>query len=640
MVVRCLYEFGGFRLDAADRLLYRDNEPVQLPPKAIETLLALVEKRGHLANKDELYERVWPNTFVEEGSLTQNIFLLRKTLGDDRNGNRIIATIPKRGYRFVWPVTVREETSLAGHVVTAATVAQDRFIAAVESHGQSQAASRRRLSRWLTPVGLLLGLLAVLFSVKVGGLREWLSNKRNPPHIESLAVLPLENLTHDPAQEYFADGMTEALITELAQISALRVISRTSVMRYKGNGKSLPEIAQELKVDAVVEGSVMRSGDRVRITAELIHAPTDRHLWAKSYERDLREILRLQSEVAGAITAEIRVKLTPQEQTNLASARAVNPGAYEAYLKGRYHWNKLTLQQLQKARAYFEEAIEKDPTFALAYVGLADCYSYLGFFRWLPPQETSSKGKAAISKALELDDRLGHAHLTLAVLHWRFDWNWSAAEREFKRALELNPNYAFAHSNYAAFLALTGRVHEATTELQRARELDPVSIWAKNAGVFFLARQYDTLMESSRGLLDLEPNSWLGHLWLGFAYEGLGKIPEAIPEYQEATELSGGDTDAVAALAHAYAVTGRTAQARKMLRELERSQRIRYISPYMTATIYAGLGDKNKAFELLERSYQERASDLPWFIKADPRIDNLRSDPRFQDLLRRIGLPP
>jgi eukaryotic-like serine/threonine-protein kinase len=483
----------------------------------------------------------------------------------------------------------------------------------------------------LTTLLLVLGSLAM----NVGGWREHLLPSKSPS-IRSIAVLPLENLSHDQEQQYFVDGMTDALTTNLSKIGALRVISRTSAIRYKGTNKTLPEIARELNVDGVVEGSVLRSGNRVRITAELLHGPSDRHIWAESYERDLGDVLRLQSEVAQAIAQQVRIQLTPQQQAGLGSAQGVNPQAYEAFLKGRTS-SLLTLKGLKEAQAYFDEAVQKDPSFALAYVGLADCYLGLGSFRWLAPQEAYRHANEMIRKTVELNPNLGEAHSTLGWLSWRYEWDWPTAEKEFKRALELNPNYVTGHINLALYLGWSGRVAQASAEYRRIAELDPVS--PPSGALYYRLRDYKTLLELGQKDAVLNPDNWLSHYFLGVGEEGTGDKQKAIAEYRKAVELSGGDSDATAALAHAYIAAGRRTEAETILREMLRRSETSYVAPYMIGSIYAGLGDKDRAFELLERAFQERSPDIPWFLKADLRIDNLRSDRRYADLLRRARLP-
>jgi len=500
------------------------------------------------------------------------------------------------------------------------------------------------MSRSALPAFVLVTFLLVLalFAANVGGWRERLLASRGST-IRSIAVLPLENLSHDPEQEYFADGMTDALTTDLAKIGALRVISRTSAMHYKGTNKTVPEIAKGLNVDGIVEGSVMRSGNRVRITAQLIHARTDQHIWAETYERDLGDVLKLQGEVAQAIAQTVRVQLTPQQQARLGSAPSVNPEAYEAFLKGQFYMTTAysTPQELKKAQSYFEEAIQKDSTFARAYIGLGNCYLNLALFRWLSPQDAYSHAKEAVSKALQLDETLGDAHQVLGSLNWRFEWNWSAAEREFNHAVQLSPYDINTHGDLAVYLGWSGRYVEAHAQAAKMRELDSADLLfarAIDSVIYYHQRDYRATVEAARSFVATNPAQWEGHYFLAVGYEGLGQRPEAIPEYQKAVELSQGDTDPIAGLAHAYAAIGQRANAEKILRELLENSKRSYVSPYMIATIYAGLGDKNRAFEFLEKAYNERSTDIPYFIKADLRIDNLRSDPRFQDLLRRVGL--
>jgi serine/threonine protein kinase/Tfp pilus assembly protein PilF len=482
---------------------------------------------------------------------------------------------------------------------------------------------------------VILALVAIV-GVLMVGVRFYLAH--TPQRINSIAVLPLENLSRDPDQEYFTDGMTDALITDLSKIGSLRIISRTSVMHYKKTNKTVPEIAKELNVEGIVEGSVTRSGNRVRITAQLIQASTDQHVWAETYDRDLGDVLKLQSEVAQAIAQEVRVQLTPQLKARLGVAHTVNPEAYDAYLRGR-SFEGPTLEAIEKAQKYFEEAIQKDPAFALAYVGLADCYLDLGQFRLVPPQESYRRGKEVIQKALELDQTLAEAHGTLAFFEWQWDWNWRTAEEEYRYALNLNPNSVDVRVGLAWYLGWRGRRDEALAEVAKIRELDPPNryTFVDEAAIYYHLRDYRSMLEVSRKSVALNPDNWVGHYFLAVAYDGLSL--EAIPEYQRAVELSQGDTDPIAGLAHAYASVGQRANVEKILRELLQRSKTKYVSPYMIATIYAGLGDKNKAFEFFEKAYQERSPDIPWFLKADLRIDNLRSDPRFQDLLHRVGLP-
>ena len=505
----------------------------------------------------------------------------------------------------------------------------------------------QKLRRWAAPIGIaalaVAALMAVLVGLNVGGWRDRLLPKAVAPRIESLAVLPLENISGDKEQEYFADGMTDALIAELGQIGSLRVISRTSVMRFKGARPQggLEEIARQLKVDALIEGSVLRSGDRVRVTAQLIGAVPERHLWARSYERDLRDVLTLQSEVARAIANEIKANLTPAVQARLARTHAVNPEAYEAYLRGRYFWNKRTGEGTKKGIEFFGHALEKDPAYALAYTGLADCYYLLADYSFLSPREAFPRGKAAATKALELDETSAEAHTSLAVIKSEYEWDWLGAEREFKRAIELNPNYATAHHWYSDYLGEMGRHEEAIAEIKRAQQLDPLSLIINTvAGVrFHWARRYDEAVEQLRKTLEMDPNFAVAHHWLGQVYEQMGQHESAIAEHQKAIRASGGSSQAVAALGHAYAAAGKRNEALRILADLNERRKTAYVSPYDIAVIHVALGEKDQAFEWLEKAYQERAAPIV-VLKVDPRLDPLRSDPRFQGLLRRMNFPP
>ncbi len=521
-------------------------------------------------------------------------------------------------------------------------------VAAVYDRRPDSALAERRYSRrWLVGVGVAaITAIGLVIGLNLGGLRERLMTAVGARHgvplpkIESLAVLPLESLSRDPEQEYFAEGMTEELITKLATISALKVISRTSVMQYKGTKKPLPQIAKELNVDAVIEGSVLREGGQVRITAQLIQASTDQHLWAESYERDLRSVLALQSEVAQAIANEIKIKVTPQERTRLARAHPVNPEAYEAYLKGRYQWNKRTGEGMKRGLEYFQQAINLDPNYALAYSGVADSYGLLGNNAYLPGTEVYPKAKAAALRALELDESLAEGHTSLAQVLFDYDRDHVAALKEYERAIELNPNYATAHHWYAMSLAYMGRFEEAVREIQQARRLDPLSVRinANVAGVLYLGRQYDRAIVEARKALELEPNDAAGHLYLVRAYLQKGMHQEALADFQKLGSLGGAYSGDPVLLARAYAATGNRNEALKLLGMLKQQSKREYISGFSMAAGYVGLGENEEAFAWLRKGLDAYDG---WMdaLKVDPAFDPLRSDPRFQDLLRRMNLP-
>jgi TolB-like protein/Tfp pilus assembly protein PilF len=459
------------------------------------------------------------------------------------------------------------------------------------------------------------------------------------PQITSLAMLPLTNLSGDANQEYFADGVTEALIVELSKVRALKVISRTSAMQYKGPKKPLPQIARELGVDAVMEGSVQREGDQVRISIQLIDAATDKYLWAEQYQREYRSILALQSEVARAIVQQIKITLTPQEQVRLGSAHMVDPQAHEAYLKGRYYSNKRTEKNLKKSIEYFQQAIEKDPNYASAYSGMADAYALLGYRGDLPSKETLSQAKRAALKAVELDDTLAEAHASLAFIAETHEWDWLTAEREYKRALDLNPGYAVGHNWYAGYLMYLGRFDEGIAEAKRARELDPLSLAINNAlgGRLLLAGRDNEAIEQIQRTLDMDPNFAPAHSRLGWAYLRNGTYEQAISEFQKAIALSD-SPDFLIDLGYAYAVAGNRDQAQKILAQLKRKRERGFASSSALAIVYGALDEKDEAFAWLQKSYEERDPQLT-YLKVGPRFDPLRKDPRFRELLRRMNFP-
>lgn len=502
--------------------------------------------------------------------------------------------------------------------------------------------SRHRMLTVNAAVGLVLAV-ALLIGLNVAGLRDRLAGASSAPKIHSLAVLPLENLSGDPQQDYFADGMTEELITNLAKISSLKVISRTSVMQYKGTRKSTSEIAKELNVDALIEGSVLREGGQVRITAQLIQASTDKNLWAESYQRDLRSVLTLQGEIAGAIADKVRAVVTPTERARLASARPVNPEAHELYLKGRYYWNKRTPEGLKKSLEYFQEAVEKDPSYASAYAGLAESYAISGSgnYRVLSPKEAYPKAEAAAMKALELDGTLAEPHTSLAFSKMAY-WDWQGAEQEFKQAIELNPNNANAHHWYGLFLSIVGRHGEAIAEERKAASLDPLSlIIISDLGDKALgpAGLYDQEIAQCRKTLEMDPNFAEAHRCLADGYEHKEMYKEAVAELQNAIALSKGNLVLLSSLGYAYARAGRRDEALKILNQLKARSKQESVAADLFAYLYAGLGEKEQAFAWLEKAYDEHEVAV-WGLRCGPELVSLRSDPRFHDLLRRMNIPP
>jgi TolB-like protein/DNA-binding winged helix-turn-helix (wHTH) protein len=616
--------FGPFEVDVRAGELRKNGGKIKLQEQPFRILVILLQHAGDLVTREELQLELWPNgTFVDfDHGLNAAIKRLRDALGESAENPVFIETLARRGYRFTASV-------------------DDGSAASMTSPTQPDAVPTEPLqpggkSHWRLAGSALAiaALAAVLFGT-------WKYHQRSTAEqsIESLAVLPLEDFSHNP-EDYLADEMTDALITQLSKVGTLRVRSRTSVMLYKGTHKSLPEIAQELNVDGVIEGSVTRSGNRVRIAVELIRAPKDQHLWAETYEQDLGDVLRLQAEVAQAVAQKIRTQLTPAQQARLRATSVVNPEAYEAYLKGRHFEPLGTQAAIKQSQAYFDEAVRKDPGFALAYVGLADSFWDLGSYRWIAPREAYRRSSEAINKALQLDETLGEAHTTLGDLEWRYGWNWQAAEREMRHAVDVNPNYIVGHESLVWFLAWSGRREEALAELATIRHIDPVYplIPLDEAGIYYHLRDYKSLIEAGQKSVSIYPDNWSGHYFLAVGYEGSGKPDQALPEFQQAIQLSQANSDAIAGLAHAYAITGRGAEAEKLLGSLQQQAPANYVSWYMIAAIYSGLGQKGKAFDFLEMAYRDRSPDLAYFVKADLRMDPLRSDPRFLDLLDRMGL--
>jgi len=577
--------FDIFELHIRAGELRKNGVKLRLQGQPLQVLATLLRRAGDLVTREELREEIWSaDTFVDfDHSLHNAIARIREALGDSAETPRYIETLPRRGYRFIEGVNeVKPEAA--------------------------------------TPP-----------------LRR--GRKSDPREIHAIAVLPLQDLSDEPSHDYFADGMTEALITSLAKIKALRVISRTSAMQYKGARKTLPQIARELNVDAVIEGSVLRSGERVRITAQLVHAPCDQHLWAESYERDFRDILSLQSEIARHVANEVRIILTPEERARLGSARQVNPEAHEFYLKGRYYWNKRTEESVRKALSFFHRAIDADPTYAQAYAGLADSYNILGYYNTLPPIEAYPKAKAAALKALELDRSLAEPHATLGVVKRDFEWDWSGAEEEFRQAIELNPGCADAYHWHGTLLSMLGRHAEGIREKTRALAIDPLSVVVKTdlARMFYYSRDYDQSLEQYRAALEMDPNFGSAQLWLAHVHQQKGLFEQAISELRTGMCLSSDSTFALAKLGHGYAMAGRRDEAHAVLNQLNASAGQRYVSPYDIAMVHVGLQENDEAFAWLHRAFEQRSLWLG-YLNVEPQLDLLRSDKRFQGLLRQVGL--
>jgi TolB-like protein/DNA-binding winged helix-turn-helix (wHTH) protein/Tfp pilus assembly protein PilF len=605
-----IVRFSTFELNLHSGELRQRGQKVKLQEQPLQVLTTLLEQPGELITREQLRNKLWPaDTFVDfDHSLNTAIRRLRDALGETAERPIFVETVARRGYRFI------------GHVeIGAATPSpQPRWRPATKN----------------VVLGALVAGLALL------ALAVFLVRKRShttPPQIKSLAVLPLKNLSGDPTQEYFADGMTEAVIARLSMIRGLRVISHTSVMRFKDTAPPVTEIAAALHVDAIVEGSVMRDGNRVRVHAQLIRAATDEHFWSETYDRQLEDIFALESAVAQAIASKVEVSVTWEERARLAAAQHVSPEAYESYLKGMFA-KDYTKAEVEQIAAYFEDAIRKDPTFAPAYVGLAGAYGTLGSpFVGAAPEEVRPKMMNALRKALELDPETANANLMLAGMYGS-QWQWAESAAEYKRALALNPNDPAAHMGFSHWLLSQGRTEEAITWAQRASELDPLGGLGSNVGwILFQARHYDEAIRELRRVVAVNPEDAYAHWFLGFALIATGQPDQAIAPLEKARSLSGGSPAVIGVLVRAYAHAGRRTDALRLLDELKRRQQTSYVPPVAFVNAYLGIGDNEQAFVWLERSYQEKAAIMQ-YLKVHPFLDPLRDDPRFANLIHRVGL--
>jgi TolB-like protein/DNA-binding winged helix-turn-helix (wHTH) protein/tetratricopeptide (TPR) repeat protein len=630
----------------------RGGRRVHLEKQPFDLLVLLVRRSGNLVPRKEIAESLWDSSvFVEtDRSINNAIRKIRLALGDDPEHPRFIETIPGRGYRFIASVSLSRDSQLES--IPAQTTSRDgkRDLNGTSESGSGIEVDRKPTSlsesALVGPVPVVqkkrqiaagVTLIAVVLAIAFLLLK---SKDRLPftakTHIDSLAVLPLANLSEDTEQEYFADGMTDELITELAQSGKLRVISRTSVLRYRNTHLSLPEIARELNVDAVIEGSVLRSGDRVRISAQLLDARADRHIWAHSYEGELRDVLAVQREVAHEIAQQIRSTVSG-EQKHETPVRQLVPEAHDAYLQGRYHANKQTQKEMETALQYYRAALAKDPNYAPAYAAMAECYDYLAVYYW-KPRDALPQAKAAAIKAVELDDSLADGHAVLGIVYLEFDFDWPAAEREIRRALELNPS-SDAHLYYAEYLASLGRADEALMEIERARSVDPFSLRVMSEGVFweFIAHKYDLAIEAGRASLASEPNDAPLYSYLGLVYATQKRYAEALELAQTARRMD--ESPLIAAMvAYTYAAAGHRADAERMLSEISEEVKEQYSCSYEVGAAYTALSEVNEAFRWLDKAYEERSTCMV-ALKQDPRFDDLHSDPRFQALVRRVGFP-
>ena len=647
-------KFGDdLELDQRAYELRRAGRPLKLERIPMELLLLLLERRGQLVPREQIIERVWgKDVFLDaDTSINSAIRKIRLVLKDDPEQPKFIQTVTGRGYRFIGGVTDVVPLTLAPPAQTpmgpnqglqptgdlaapAKAIIQVRRLV-VRSHGRvAQAAAA-----------------AVVLFLFFGAIGYWSSQRRSllRPRFKTIAVLPLQNYSGDPQQEYFVDGMTDSVIADLGKIKDLRVISRTSVTPYKNSRKSMREIASDLHADAVIEGSVVRSADRIRITIQLIDASRDQHLWSESYEREMKDIFALQSQVAQAIAEQVHAVVTPEEQGHLSRSRVIDPEVYELYLKGRRIMERGGLQDVRNAIDYFQSGLEKDPDNALLYTGLADAYIDKMMDVHESPAEATSKARAAAEKAVQLDDSLAEAHTSLGMIKLSYDWDWAGAEHEFKRAIELNPGYPLAYVMYGQYLTMVGRQTDAMPYFDKAHKLDPLfgQSYRGEGYSCFMAHKYDEAIVQYRKALELEPDA-ITYFGLVLARAEGGDYGTAITEAEKATSVDSSPL-LLTSLASAYARAGRRADANHVLRRLQElwerqgtapawhTARSPYVCPYEVAGVYAQLGDRDRAIDWLDKAYRNR-SCLYW-LRQDPRFDSIRSDPRFQELLAKMNFP-
>jgi len=613
-----IVRFGLFQLDLKARELHKAGVKVKLQDQPFRLLALLVAQAGQVVTREELRQKIWPtDVYVAfDQGLNNAIKKVRDALGDSADNSRFIETVARHGYRFLAPVSAVQPRS-------------------------SEPPLRFGLRTGRTA---LIGLTAASVLVALAYSAWHRSVMRARPSSEKaiLAVLPFDNLSHDPDQEFFSDGLTEEMIAQIGKLNPgrLSVVSRGSVAKYKNSSIAVSQIGKELHADYLLQGSVRRAPNRVRITVQLIQVRDQTDLWTESYDRELRDVLALQDSVARTIADQIHITLTAEQQTQFARPRQLDPAAYEAYLKGRYYWNKRTAEGLQNASVYFQLAINKDPTYSAAYSGLADCNSGLTWHGFKSPAETLPKANAAALKAIEISPQSAEAHASLAlVLNHRLDW--PGAEREFKRALQLDPNYANAHHWYGDYLSLRGRHDEALLEAKQALELDPLNLMIGTwVGLrYYLARKYDRAIEQGRNTVELDPNFAAAHLLLGQSYVQMGLHKQGLAELEKAASLSGNSPLYLAQVGVAYASAGRKTEALRIIGQLQRVPSERYVSPYGLAQIYAALNDKEQTFKWLQTAYDDHAVWMS-YVAVDPIFDRFRSDQRFQDLLRRLALLP
>jgi DNA-binding winged helix-turn-helix (wHTH) protein/TolB-like protein/Flp pilus assembly protein TadD len=653
------YEFGPFRVDALKRRLLRGGQIVPLTPKAFDTLLVLIENSGQVVEKDDLMEKVWPGIAVEENNLTQNVSALRKALGERRDEPQYILTVSGLGYRFIasvnetWPdnaelktsATVKsepviEERTHADHPNGFARTSVEPMTHITPSAPAVEPVATGIGRRW--KILIASSLIAVI--VLAGGYyllsrRAKQTNAAANSQIKSIAILPFKSLGSEASDEYIGLGMADALITKLSSIRQITVRPTSSILKYK-NAEDPSAAARELGVDSVLDGHVLKDGNSIRVTVQLLRTSDGTSLWGKTFDEKYTDIFAVEDRISEEVVQSLLPTITDIQKQQLTKHYTEDTEAYQSYIKGQYYWNKRTIEDVRKAIGYYEDAIIQDPNYALAYAGLADSYATLGILDTLPAQETMPKARSAAMKALELDDGLSEAHAALGYVKHRYEWDFAGAEREFKRAIELNPKYPTAHQWYGWYLISLGKFDEALSECKLAQQLDPLSLYTNLTlgAPYYHSGDYDKAAAQYKRVIDMNPDFWLAHWWLFQTYTNQKRYDDALVEMQKVAKLRGENISRFPVVGYLYAVWGKQKEARQILEESQRTAKDHYVSSYPVAMIYVGLGENDKAFEWLEKSLQERDNSMV-FINVDQRLDSIRSDPRFAKLVREVGLP-
>ncbi|HEX6125119.1 MAG TPA: winged helix-turn-helix domain-containing protein, partial [Pyrinomonadaceae bacterium] len=624
-------QFAEFELDLAHRKLYRDGKPVALYAKAFDLLVFLIEHNGEVVPKGEILDTVWADQFVEEANLSVQISALRKALGESKNQTRFLVTVPGVGYKFVADLHSPGEDVVSGKHRVEGYVLSDEDGASKEGSRERLPPGRAAVRNWI----LGFTVLAVVAAGLVGGY--FYFNSTQKPKITSLAVLPF--VSEERAdREYLGEGLADSVIHSISGTADLRVVSRNSAFRFRGNEPDAKAIGRELDVDAILTGRIINQGENLSVRAELISTADNSVIWGESFTRKLADIERLQGDIARSISEKLRLKLSSTGTHILEKNQPADPDAYQLYLHGRFHLNKFTDEGFFKGRDYFQQAIDKDPNYALAYAGLSEAYNRLCGYNAMPSSECFPKSRIAAEKAIELDDGLADAHAMLASTKHFYDWDWPGAEKNFRRAIEIDPNNAEAHQLFSYHLTGMGRFEESLAEMRRAHDLDPLSIETTVgiAEILYFQKRYDEALEQANRALELDRNAGFVHWTIANIYRQKGMLNEAIAQYERSIPLSGDSADEPASLAYAYALAGRKDEARRILKELKQRADRQFISPCALAIVHSGLNEKDEAFEFLERAYSSRDFMLT-LLKIEPTFDRLRDDPRYSDLMRRVG---